>query len=69
MATKRVTVKQFAEQQDLNHVTANAVLVFLRAKGVAQIVDKVHKLDENDEPKQGKAANVYELPEEVTIKL
>ncbi len=67
--SKRVTVKEFAEQQSVNHVTANAVLVFLRDKGLVQIVDKVHKQEANGQPTKGKAANVYEVPEQVTLAL
>lgn len=69
MSTKRVTVKEFAASQNVNHVTANAVLVFLRDKGVAKIVDKIHKPGEDGQPTKGKAANVYELPDVVTINL
>ena len=73
--SKRVTVKEFAlqhkdeEGNPIGHVTANAVLVFLRTKGFAKLVDKIHKKNAEGVETKGKAANIYELPDECTIKL
>jgi hypothetical protein len=65
----KMTVKEFAKQQNVNHVTANAVLGFLRAKGLVSVVDTIKKMDVSGQPTKGKAANIFEIPETVTLDL
>jgi hypothetical protein len=63
----RMTVKEFAQSQNVNNMTANAILAFLREKGMVSIVDTIKKTDNSGQPTKGKAANVYDIPESVTI--
>lgn len=67
--SKQMTVKQFAELHNLADATANSVLVFLREKGLVTVCGTVRKPSLDGAPVKGKPANVYEIPDQVTIDL
>lgn len=61
----KTTVKEFAEKQGIEAPTANAVLVWLRKRGIATLVEQVR----NEGQKKGKGKNVYEIPETFQVTL
>jgi hypothetical protein len=61
----RVTVAEFREIQGLkSQVDANSVMNLLKSQGVAVEVGKKRRTDG-----RGKPATIYEIPQEVTLKL
>lgn len=57
------TTKEFADKTGVDQVVANSVLNFLVAKGQAQLMAEKRKTSTG----KGRAANVYEVPDTITI--
>lgn len=57
------TTKEFAEKTGVDQVVANSVLNFLVAKGQATLMAEKRKTSTG----KGRAANVYEVPDTITL--
>ena len=65
MKTIKVTVAEFRTLQGLKSpVEANSIINLLKVQGVAKEVGKKKRTDG-----RGKPATIYEIPQEVTLKL
>lgn len=60
---KNVTVKEFAESQRVDLNVANAILRWLTSEGAIKIVGQAERAP----GARGKAADIFEVPNELTI--
>lgn len=63
--SKQVTAKEFAAEQGIEGLMASTVLSFLAKKGQIKLLDEKRPSATG----KGRSANVYEIPESVTITL
>ena len=59
----RMTVKEFSKAQDIDAITANAVVKFLVGKNLVTKSEEVLKV----EGKRGRPSVFYEFPDKVTV--
>jgi DNA-binding Lrp family transcriptional regulator len=66
MDMKELTTKEFAEEQGLSAPVAAGVIKFLEKAGY---IKKVGTRKAQSKTGQGRSSNVYEIPEEIVLRL